>query len=236
MRPYRGSEAAPEPRPRKVSVLPPPSSEIPAAVVDRLPAYYRYLSQMEEAGEKTMSSQEIGEALDMTPAQVRRDFSYFGRLGKQGSGYRVRRLLDELHEVLGLDRRWRMMLVGAGMLGRVVASNVHIGGFDVVRAYAVQERNVGNLVGHVKAVDWSSLEEDQAKDPLRIAILATSGNRTQAAADRIVEAGVRAILNYAATTVLTPPGVEVRDVNPVLALQTMTYYLASDENGAANGA
>ena len=211
--------------------------DIPAAVIDRLPTYYRYLTQLAEAGERETSSQEVGEALDWTPAQVRRDFSHLGRLGKQGSGYRIDRLLGELRETLGLNRRWRMMLVGAGVLGRIVASSgaegLHLSGFDLARVYADQERHVGAVIGGLTAVDWSSLEADQRDDPVRVAVLATSGARAQAVTERLAAAGVYAILNYASTALRPPPGVEVRDVNPVLALQTMTYHVA---NRSADGA
>ena len=205
--------------------------DIPSAAIERLPVYYRYLTQLAEAGERETSSRDVGEALELTPAQVRRDFSSLGRLGRQGSGYRVHRLLEELAKALALDRRWGMMLVGAGVLGRVIASSgaegLYLSGFDLVRVYADQERHVGAAVGGLEAVDWSNLEADQRREPLRIAVLATSGGRAQAAADRLAAAGVYAILNYASTALFPPPGVEVRDVNPVLALQTMTYHAAN---------
>ena len=220
------------------------TQDIPDAVIERLPTYYRFLTQLAEAGERETSSGDIGEALELTPAQVRRDFSYLGRLGKQGSGYRVQRLIEELREALALDRRWGMMLVGAGVLGRVVASSgaegLHLSGFDLVRVYADQERHVGAVVGGLNAEDWSNLEADQRREPLRIAVIATSGARAQAVADRLGAAGVYAILNYASTALRPPPGVEVRDVNPVLALQTMTYHAANrapdDADDAAAGA
>ncbi len=88
--------------------------EIPHVVIDRLPLYTRALSALEEEGREVVSSQELGTRLGVTPAQIRKDLSYFGRFGKQGRGYNVRKLLDELHHILGLDRQWRLAVVGVG--------------------------------------------------------------------------------------------------------------------------
>src|SRR3989304_2410162 len=94
--------------------------EIPPVVIDRLPLYTRALASLEVQGREVISSQDLGTSLGVTPAQIRKDLSYFGRFGKQGRGYNVRKLLDELHRILGLDRQWRMVIVGAGKLGRAL--------------------------------------------------------------------------------------------------------------------
>src|SRR4030043_1513694 len=94
--------------------------EIPPVVIARLPVYARALSKLEDGGREVVSSQELGTSLGVTPAQIRKDLSYFGRFGKQGRGYNVRKLLDELRRILGLDKQWRMALVGGGKLGRAI--------------------------------------------------------------------------------------------------------------------
>src|SRR3954451_12384286 len=101
--------------------------EIPEVVINRLPVYARALAALAETGETVVSSQALGEQLDVTPAQIRKDLSYFGRFGKQGRGYNVNSLLTKLREILGLDRKWRVCLVGAGRLGQAIAA---YGGFE----------------------------------------------------------------------------------------------------------
>ena len=97
------------------------SLEIPEVVINRLPVYARALSELANNGETVVSSQALGELLDVTPAQIRKDLSYFGRFGKQGRGYNVNSLLSKLREILGIDRQWRLCLVGVGRLGQAIA-------------------------------------------------------------------------------------------------------------------
>ena len=186
--------------------------EIPEVVIDRLPTYYRLLSRLQEEGSSVVSSQELGQALNVTPAQIRKDLSYFGRFGKQGRGYSVERLTEELRLILGLTRRWRMVLVGAGHLGRAIASyrGFEPQGFDIVAAYDIYPDESGELL---------------AADPVDIGIVAVPAGQAQAVVDRLVRVGVSAILNYAPIAAQVPPHIEVRQIDPVLALQGMTYHL-----------
>ncbi len=201
--------------------------DIPEVVIDRLPMYYRLLTSLSDAGVATVSSQELGEALGVTPAQIRKDLSYFGRFGKQGRGYSVRRLADELRLILGLDRRWRMVLVGVGHLGRAIASyrGFEPEGFDFVAAYDVSADALGQSLDGVPVRDVAQLEADLAAAPVEVGIVAVPASQAQAVIDRLVRAGVGAILNYAPIAVQVPPHVEVRQIDPVLALQGMTYHL-----------
>lgn len=205
--------------------------KIPDVVIERLPNYYRQLTELRAAGVNTVSSQEIGEALDVTPAQIRKDLSYFGRFGKQGRGYPVDRLTEELETILGFNRRWRMMLVGSGGVARTIASlnsgSFRPAGFDIVRVYDSDPRRVGGTVNGMGVRDLATIDADMRDDPIEIAILATQGAIAQDVTDALVEAGVCSILNYTSVVVHAPPGVEVRHVNPLLALQTLTYHLAN---------
>ena len=114
--------------------------EIPAVVIDRLPVYARALTDLEIQGRDVVSSQELGEMLGVTPAQIRKDLSYFGRFGKQGRGYNVVRLAQELRQILGLDRQWSMILIGVGHLGRAILSydGFHPQGFIIVEASIIE--------------------------------------------------------------------------------------------------
>src|SRR3990167_2780006 len=131
--------------------------EIPPVVIDRLPLYTRALSALEAEGREVVSSQELGTRLGVTPAQIRKDLSYFGRFGKQGRGYNVKRLLEELHQILGLDRKWTMVVVGVGQLGRAVLSygGFPPQGFHIIEAFESDPEVVGERVDPltIKSVD-----------------------------------------------------------------------------------
>src|SRR5438874_7509852 len=122
--------------------------EIPDVVIDRLPIYARALGAIERSGREVVSSQELGKQLGVTPAQIRKDLSYFGRFGKQGRGYNVRRLLEELHQILGLDRKWQMVVVGVGQLGHAVLSYAGFApqGFYIIDAFDVDAQVVGQRI------------------------------------------------------------------------------------------
>jgi redox-sensing transcriptional repressor len=201
--------------------------EIPEVVIDRLPVYHRLLSRLQADGVSVVSSQELGEALGVTPAQIRKDLSYFGRFGKQGRGYSVPRLAEELRLILGLDRRWRVVLVGVGRLGRAIASyrGFEPQGFDIIATYDINPEAVSTGADDIEVRDVGRLERDLASEPVDVAIVAVPASDAQAVIDRLVQAGVTAILNYAPIAAQVPSHVEVRQIDPVLALQGMTYHL-----------
>lgn len=201
--------------------------EIPEVVIDRLPLYYRLLSRLEGDGRAVVSSQELGAELGVTPAQIRKDLSYFGRFGKQGRGYSVHRLAAELRQILGLDQRWRVAVVGVGRLGRAIASypGFEGQGFDIIALYDADPSLVGSEIEGRKVRDVSELEGDLRVDPVDIGIVAVPGDVAQDVVDTLVDAHVGAILNYTPNRVQAPPEVELRHINPVLFLQSMTYHL-----------
>ncbi len=205
--------------------------EIPTVVVWRLPLYAQALEAMAQRGEGVVSSQRLGDALGITPAQIRKDLSYFGRFGKQGRGYNVQDLLMAIKRILGLDRQWRMALVGVGRLGRAIVGYEGFGpqGFHIVHAFDIDPQMIGRKVNHLVVQDVAELEKVLAREPVDIGIVAVPPEAAQEVIDRLVSAGVRAILNYAPIAARVPPGVQVRRIDPVLALQTMTYYLKGEE-------
>lgn len=213
--------------------------EIPEVVIDRLPVYFRLLSRIGEEGRTVISSQELGEELDVTPAQIRKDLSYFGRFGKQGRGYSVQRLLDELRTILGLDRRWRVVVVGIGRLGRAVASypGFQGQGFDIVARYDANPEVIGTEVEGGLVRDVTDLEADLRENHAEIGIVTVTAPHAQNVVNVLTRGGVRAILNYTPTRIQVPPTVELKDINPVLSLQSMTYHLKRriDERDALRG-
>lgn len=201
--------------------------EIPAVVIDRLPVYARALTSLESQGRDVVSSQELGTLLGVTPAQIRKDLSYFGRFGKQGRGYNVQRLAQELRQILGLDRQWSMILVGVGHLGQAILTydGFQPQGFIIVDAFDVDDRIVGTKVGGLVIKSASELPKYLATRPVDIGIVAVPGSAAGPIIDDLIDGGIRSILNYAPTSVPVPDKVQIRNIDPVLALQSMTFYL-----------
>lgn len=211
--------------------------EIPPVVIDRLPLYTRALSTLEAEGRDVVSSQELGSRLGVTPAQIRKDLSYFGRFGKQGRGYNVRKLLDELQRILGLDRQWRMALVGVGKLGLAILGYEGFApqGFRIVEAFDADPNRIGERISSLVVKDAADLEKVLARNSVDVGIVAVPAEIAQKVIDTLVKCGVRAILNYAPIAAHVPAGVYLKRIEPVLALQSMTYYLKNSprSSGAA---
>lgn len=201
--------------------------EIPAVVIDRLPLYARALAQLEALEREVVSSQELGTQLNVTPAQIRKDLSYFGRFGKQGRGYNVRKLLDELRRILGLNRQWRMALIGAGRLGRAILGYEGFTpqGFRIVEAFDSDPAAIGTRVNGLLIRNTLDLEKVLRKSPVDVGIVAVPAEAAQDVIDALVRCEVQAILNYAPMAAHVPRGVHIKRIDPVLALQGMTYYL-----------
>ena len=200
---------------------------VPEVVVTRLPQYVRILGRLEQEGSEVVSSQQLGEMLQVTPAQIRKDLSYFGRFGKQGRGYSVHHLLDQLREILGLNTHWDVAVVGVGRLGRAIISYPGFtpNGFRLIAAFDANPEIIGKQVGDLTVESMEKLEEQFRTKQIRIAIVAVPVTHTQQVVDRLMECGVRAILNYTPTSPQMSEGVKIRNIDPVLSLQSMTYYL-----------
>ena len=211
--------------------------EIPSVVIDRLPLYTRALSSLQAEGREVVSSQELGGRLGVTPAQIRKDLSYFGRFGKQGRGYNVGKLLEELHRILGLDRQWRMALVGVGKLGRAILGYEGFApqGFRIVEAFDADPKRIGETMDGLLVKDSGEIQAVLARNPVDVGIVAVPAEIAQNVIDTLVECGVRAILNYAPIAARVPVTVHIKRVEPVLALQSMTYHLKNEPRQVAGG-
>lgn len=208
--------------------------EIPEVVINRLPVYARALAALADDGETVVSSQALGERLDVTPAQIRKDLSYFGRFGKQGRGYNVQSLLAKLREILGLDRQWRVCLVGVGRLGEAIAEygGFEPQGFQIVAAFDSDTAVVGKSVGTTAVRHSDELDGFLRANHVDIGIVAVPAHAAQQVVDRLVNAGIRAILNYAPITAHVSGDVAIRHIDPVLAMQSMTFYIKKPEPSA----
>lgn len=205
--------------------------EIPEVVVNRLPIYARALAELAADGESVVSSQTLGEKLDVTPAQIRKDLSYFGRFGKQGRGYNVQTLLSKLREILGLDRQWRVCVVGVGRLGQAIAEygGFEPQGFQIVAAFDSDKGKVGAELGKTTVKHTDDLEGYLRQNHIDVGVVAVPAHAAQGVTDRLVNGGVKAILNYAPMTPHVPRDVTIRHIDPVLAMQSMTFYIKKPE-------
>lgn len=205
----------------------PGPTEVPEVVVQRLPLYVRVLAQMEQRGATVVSSEQLGARLQMTPAQIRKDLSYFGRFGKQGRGYSVSHLSSELRRILGLNGSWNAAIVGMGRLGRAVAAYPGFAQqrFRIVAAFDADRSVVGSAAGDLTVLPMSQLDAEVTSKDVRIGIVAVPADQAQAVVNTLVAAGIKAILNYAPYAPQVPEDIKVRGIDPVLALQSMTYYM-----------
>lgn len=203
------------------------NGEVPDIVIHRLPLYLRALEQMVENGYLVTSSQELGAHLGISSAQIRKDLSHFGEFGKQGTGYDIEFLRHQLRRILQVDESWSMALVGAGDLGHAL---VNYGGFrqrnfHIDAVFDNDTNKVGQKIGEV-AVEHQANIPTRVRDlEIYVGIIAVPPRAAQAVADLLVEGGVRAILCYAPITLNLPEGVAVEYIDPLLALQSMTYYI-----------
>lgn len=201
--------------------------KIPDIVVGRLPLYLRALEIMVDDNREITSSQELGDRLGISSAQIRKDLSQFGEFGKQGTGYNVTFLVKKLKEILRVNKTWPMVLVGVGDLGRAVADygGFTPRGFKVEAVYDSDPQKIGKKVGSFTIRDASQLEDDLRKNGIKIVMLAVPTSAAQDIADRVIKVGVNAILCYSSTSISAPSKVHVEYIDPVLHLQRMTYYM-----------
>lgn len=203
------------------------AEKIPDIIIGRLPIYMRALQRMSEKGILTTSSQELGEHVGISAAQIRKDISQFGEFGKQGTGYHIPFLLDKLRSILKVDRVWDVALVGAGDMGHALARYQGFldRGFQIVMVFDNDAQKVGEKVGEFVVQDMAALAEAVRKADVKIAMLTVPAAAAQEVADQLVKAGVKAILNYAPISLNVPPDVKVQHIDPATHLQRMTYYL-----------
>jgi redox-sensing transcriptional repressor len=202
--------------------------QIPDIVVGRLPMYLRALQRMiVQEGRQVTSSQELGERLGISAAQIRKDLSQFGEFGKQGTGYQIEFLVEKLREILKVNLTWDIVVVGAGDIGSAVARYGGFAnrGFCVAMIFDNDPKRVGIQVGEYTVQDSAEMVDKIREAGIQIAMVAVPAAQAQDVADELVKAGIKAILNYAPLSLNVPPEVHVQYIDPVVHLQRMTYYL-----------
>lgn len=200
---------------------------IPDIVVGRMPLYLRTVQRMQMEGQSVTSSQDLANRLGISAAQIRKDLSQFGEFGKQGTGYNVDYLVEQLNSILKVDRVWDVVVVGAGDIGSAVARYAGFAnrGFQVTMIFDNDPQKIGTKVGTFVVQDSANLEPVLRKANIKVAMIAVPAANAQNVVDELVKAGVKAILNYAPLNISVPPDVHVQHTDPVTHLQRMTYYL-----------
>jgi len=212
--------------------------KVSESTVGRLSLYLRLLSELETDGVQTLSSEALAQRCGTTAAQVRKDLSLFGTFGKRGLGYSVAELIAALRSILGLERRWRVALVGAGRIGVALLGyqDFRTQGFDIVAVFDRDAGKVGQRRHGVLVRADAELEQGLESESIDIVIVAVPGESAQAVVDRVVAAGVRAILNFAPVKLNVPAGVALKNVNMAVELEALSYALANSGRRSRRGA
>jgi redox-sensing transcriptional repressor len=199
---------------------------VPDIVVGRLPIYLRVLNHLIAEGRQITSSQELGDRLGISSAQIRKDLSHFGEFGKQGTGYNVAYLREQLTEILNVDREWRMVLIGAGDLGHALVHYHRFTehGFHIVAVFDNDTDKIGSKLGEYDIHSIDELEGIVRANQVEMAIIAVPVAAARDVANRLINLGISAILSYAPVTLTVPVGVQVQYIDPVAQLQHMAYY------------
>ena len=201
--------------------------KVAESTVRRLSLYLHSLEDFEERGIDTVSSEALAHRGGTTSAQVRKDLSFFGSFGKRGLGYAVPELAASIRGILGLKRRYGVVVIGAGKIGKALVQyeGFRQRGFDIVAMYDVDPGKIGKLMDGVVIRDMANLESDFPELDPDIAVLVTPADAAQPVADRLAKLGVKAVLNFTPVQLTVSPDIVVKNVNLALELETLSYAL-----------
>lgn len=204
------------------------NASISRATVDRLPLYFRTLRLIKSEGSEIVSSEELGRRIDVSPEQIRKDLAGFGAFGKKGVGYNVTELLNNIGSILGLDRRWNIAIVGVGHLGWALANyrNFSSMGFQLSALFDQNPAIVGQNINGVEVLPVTDLEKTIAARNIQIGVIAVPAGEAQFMADRMVDAGLHGIWNFAPVRLKVPDSVQLVSEDLSVGLTTLSYHLS----------
>lgn len=199
--------------------------KIPQATAKRLPLYYRFLNNLHIQGKTRVSSKELSEAIKVDSATIRRDFSYFGALGKKGYGYNVEYLLGFFRKTLDQDENTPVALIGVGNLGTAFLNYnfTKNNNTKIEVAFDADRRKVGKMIGDIKVHHIDDLEKNLAN--ITVAILTVPVSEAQNITDRLVKAGISGILNFTPARITVPENIRVHHIDLAVELQSLAYFL-----------
>ena len=232
----------PSPRPEPAtpahsSVPPPIPGSIPSPAVRRLSLYLRQLEAFRRKDRRTISSKQLGESLGLTDAQVRKDFAYFGQFGHPGIGYRVEDLIQQVKRILGTDKTWNVLLVGAGNLGRALMAyrGFDSKGFKLVAVFDADPHKVGKKQASFTVQPLAELEATVQKQNIKLAMIAVPADHAQDVADQLVAAGVRGLMNFAPVSITVPQDVALNAVDLAVQLEQLSFQVSLSSLARENG-
>jgi redox-sensing transcriptional repressor len=214
----------------QISIGPLSRKRISESTIHRLSLYYRALSLLEKEGYETVSSKELAKREKLTPAQVRKDLSFFGSFGTRGLGYPVAELKRQMAQILGIDRNWRVALIGVGNVGSALVSykEFHRQGFQIVKLFDNDQRKIGSNHKGIVISDISNLERELKDARIEMVIIAVPATVAQYIVDDIIRAGIKAILNFAPVNLRVPEDVYLRNENMSMELEYLSFALVNN--------
>lgn len=205
------------------------TERIPQATIQRMAIYIHVLEDLSQSKQKIISSEKLAEACEVNPSQIRKDLAYFGEFGVRGVGYYVQDLLQALKQFLGIDKRWHCALVGVGNLGRALLRHQQLRqkGFLIVAAFDCDPFKIGEVVGEHEIICTRRLKTVAKEKGISIGLITTPPNRAQRAANHMVEAGIKGIINFAPSRIRVPQDVSVDYVDFSNHLISLAFHLTS---------
>jgi redox-sensing transcriptional repressor len=207
--------------------------QVSELTTNRLSIYLRCLNELDVTGVQAISSQALAERFHLNAAQIRKDLAYFGEFGVRGVGYYVRELRRHLRQILGLDRRLRVAIMGAGNLGLALADypGFRQEGFEIAALFDVADEKIGQKSrGGVPIHDLKDLRRVAKRDRLDIAVIAVPAPRAQPVVEQVVAAGIKAVLNFSPGTLTVPPDVKIKSVDLTVSLESLSFFLAQGDH------
>lgn len=206
---------------------------ISESTIHRLSLYYRLLSVLEKESKETVSSKELAKREKLTPAQVRKDLSFFGSFGTRGLGYPVSELKRRIGEILGLDRQWNVALIGVGNIGSALVGYKEFQrqGFNIKLIFDNDQRKIGSNHKGIVVADIKNLEKELRENKIEIVVIAVPATVAQYIVDDVVKAGIKAILNFAPVNLKVPEDVFLRNENMSMELEYLSFALVNLYNG-----
>lgn len=203
------------------------STKIPQATAKRLPLYYRFIKNLHSSGKQRVSSKELSEAVKVDSATIRRDFSYFGALGKKGYGYNVNYLLSFFSKTLDQDALTKVVLIGVGNLGTAFLHYNFIknNNTKIEMAFDVAPEKVGSVIGDVPVYSLDDLEKQLKDNGIEVAIMTVPAGSAQSITDRLVQANIKGILNFTPARLTAPDHIRIHHIDLAVELQSLVYFL-----------
>ena len=204
---------------------------IPSVTINRLSIYHRCLEKLieniDKGKPKYISSSEIAQMTGINSTQIRKDLAYFGEFGKRGIGYSLLDLIRELKKILGLDKKWSVIIAGAGNLGKALINykGFQKRGFIIKGIFDNNPSKIGKKLDHIFIYDIKEIEEFIQAENISIGILVAPANSAQEVADKMVAGGIKAILNFAPIHIVLPPEIKIHNVDLSIEFEGLTYYL-----------